>query len=486
MRYKSLQDFIAAAAAVGEVREVHGADLERDVGCLTELSGELQGPLLLFDQFAGFPADYRIATNIVRTSLRRYALAVGLPLDLHPIDLVQRLRQQRRLQRPVPPVYVDDGPVLEHILTGAAVNVEAFPAPRWHAGDGGRYIGTGDIVVMRDPETGWINFGTYRVAVQGRDRCSIWIIAYKRGRIIAEKYWARGEPCPVAVVLGCDPLTFLAGTSRGKYEYAGALHEAPVEVLRAPLTGLPIPAHAELVFEGEIPPPSEETVFEGPFGEWPGYYSHAGQECVVRVRQILHRTAPVINGSPPLRPLLSWGDDLPGGAVQLWDHLEQAGVTDVVGVWGHCHDLMVVIAIRQRYPGHAEQALMTANARIMGGMYGYCVVVDEDIDPSNMRDVLWALCTRVDPARAVHIVRDMVTSDLDPRLSPEQKAAGDYRMSRLLINACKPFAWKDRFPQTNIWSQADRQEVAARWRGLLEDLEETASRRRRLPSLLRA
>jgi UbiD family decarboxylase len=479
MRFRSLQEFITAAAAVGEVKEVHGADLGRDVGCLTELSGEMQGPMLLFDRFDGFAPDRRIATNVYRTSLRRYALALGLPLDLHPVALVQTLREQRHLQRPVPPMYVDDGPVLENVLTGANVDVEAFPAPLWHADDGGRYIGTGDLIVMRDPDTGWINFGSYRAAVKGPDRLSIWIIKYKRGRIIAEKYWARGEACPVAVVLGCDPVTFMAGTSQGKYDYAGALHGSPVEVLRAPLTGLPIPAHAELVIEGEIPPPAEETVFEGPFGEWPGYYSHSGAECVVRVKQIVHRDAPVINGAPPLRPLLSWGDDMANGAVSTWDHLERSGVTDVVGVWGLCHDLLTVIAIKQRYPGHAEQALVTANGRISGGMYGTVVVVDDDVDPSNMREVLWALCTRVDPVRAVQFVQNMVTSDLDPRLSPERKAQGDLTMSRMLINACKPFGWKDQFPKTNIWAEADRRDVMARWQGLLDQLESAASTRQR-------
>src|SRR4051794_9952790 len=98
MRYRSLQEFIDAAAAVGGVKEVRGADRPREVGCLPELWGELQGPMLLFDRFEGSAPDRRLATNVYRTSLRRYALALGLPLDLHPVALVQTLREQRRLQ----------------------------------------------------------------------------------------------------------------------------------------------------------------------------------------------------------------------------------------------------------------------------------------------------------------------------------------------------------------------------------------------------
>jgi len=364
MRYRSIRDFIQAADEIGEVKTVHGAALEQDVGCLTELASEMDGPMLLFDRFEGYPEGFRIASNLYRNSLRRFALALQLPVDSHPIDLVKLLRERKRKQKPMPPVFVADGPVLTNQLSGADVDVERFPAPLWHSEDGGRYIGTGDLLVLRDPETGWINFGTYRACVQGRQRLSLWIIKYKRGRMIVEKYWAQGKPCPAALVLGCDPVTFMAGTSQQKYEHAGALHGAPVEVLEAPLTGLPIPAGSEVVFEGEIPPIDEESAVEGPFGEWPGYYSHSGPECVLRVQHISHQDDPIIHGFPPLRPVLSWGAELPGMAVEVWDHLERSGVSDVTGVWGHCHGLMLVIALTQRYPGHAEQALMTSIGRI--------------------------------------------------------------------------------------------------------------------------
>jgi|SRR5579862_893884 len=297
MRFHSLGEFIEAADAINEVKVVHGAKLEDEVGCLTELAAEMDGPMLLFDQFEGFPRDFRLASNVYRNSLRRYALALGLPVDAHPMDTVRQLRERKRQQQPMPPTVVSDGPVLAHQLTGPDVDVGLFPAPRWHSADGGNYLGTGDLLIMRDPETGWINFGTYRACVQSRDKVSLWIIKYKRGRIITEKYWARNQACPAALVLGCDPLTFMAGTSQQKYEHVGALHGSPVEVLEAPLTGLPIPAGAEIVFEGEIPPLEEESAPEGPFGEWPGYYSHSGQEAVLRVQRIAHRDAPAGTGS---------------------------------------------------------------------------------------------------------------------------------------------------------------------------------------------
>src|SRR4029077_11790069 len=108
----------------------------------------------------------------------------------------------------IPPIQVKDGPILTHTVTDGEVDIRRFPAPQWHPLDGGRYIGTGDIVVVQDPDTGATNFGTYRVCVQGPDRASIWILRHKAGRIIAEKYWKQGKVCPIAVVLGCDPHTF--------------------------------------------------------------------------------------------------------------------------------------------------------------------------------------------------------------------------------------------------------------------------------------
>jgi UbiD family decarboxylase len=469
MSSKSMGEFIDVVQSHGELQVVHGADLESEVGCLTEIAYEQDGPMLLFDQFKGHAPDFRVVSNVYRNNIRRWAMALGFPPDAHPVDLVRRLREQRREQKLIPPVEVKDGPILENVLQGPDVDVEMFPAPKWHSGDGGRYIGTGDIVIVRDPETGWVNFGTYRTCVQGRDRVSLWIIQHKRGRIIAEKYWSRGQGCPVAVVLGCDPLTFMASLSRQKYEYAGALHGAPVEVVKGPLTGLPVPAHAELVFEGEIPSPKEETVREGPFGEWPGYYSHTGQECVVRVREILYRKSPIIFGDPPMRPLLSWSGDLPMTGAAIWDHLEQSGITDVVGVWGHCRGLMMVIALKQRYAGHAKQALLAASGlRRSASMSSYFVAVDEDIDPSNIRDVLWAMCTRGDPTVSVETVRSW-TSDLDSRLAPEQKTSRDYTMGRILVDACKPFHWQDAFPKTNIFPIAEKAKIAKRWSGILEN-----------------
>src|ERR1044071_9781916 len=306
----------------------------------------------------------------------------------------------------------------------------------------------------------------------------LWINPQKHGRIIAQKYWKQGKPAPVAVVLGCEPVTWMTasmsppfGTS--EYELAGAYRGAAVEVVELPVTKLPVPAEAEIVIEGVIPPETEETAVEGPFGKWPGYYTHQGPEAVVRIQRIYHRDRPILAGAPPLRPL-NWSNFT--NYVHLWEHLERSGVTDVTGVWGFYNGLLTVISLRQRYAGHAKQALITAAGFRHGDMKTYYVTVDDDIDPSNQEEVLWAMCTRVDPTTAVDVVRDAWTADLDPRVSPARRESGDLTVGRMLINACKPFSWRDQFPKTNVFSAEDRRQVETKWRDLLESVE--ANRRR--------
>ena len=476
MAFDSLGDFINAASDVGELQVIEGADLQSDVGCLTELIAERQGPMLVFNKFAGYPAGYRVCASALR-SPRRLALAMGFPLDSHPVELVKLWKDKRAKLSSIAPAVVSDGPILECIQRDQNVDLTKFPAPLWHSSDGGRYIGTGDMVVLRDPQQGWINVGVYRGMVQGRDRLSLWITgAMKHGQIILDRYWERGQAAPVAIVLGCEPLTWMTasmsppfGTS--EYGLAGAYRGEPLPVVHLPKSGLPVPANAEIVIEGEIPPFHEENAHEGPFGEWPGYYTHHGYEPVVRIKSIYHRNNPIILGMPPLRPLGNCHHvGVSSIAPQIWEHLERGGVTDIMGVWGFSTQLLIAVSIRQRYAGHAQQALMTMAGFRQGDMKAYYVAVDDDIDPSNLEEVVWAMSTRADPATSIDILRGGFTGGTDPRLSPQQRANGDFTMGRVLINACKPFHWRDKFSKPNVFSPEERCTVEERWHRLLNEL----------------
>src|SRR5262249_43765761 len=201
-----------------------------------------------------------------------------------------------------------------------------------------------------------------------------------------------------------EPATWTAAPSAAKagvseYDYAGALRGEPVQVIRTPFTGLPVPATSEIVVEGEMPPPEEETEMEGPFGEWPCYYTHSGKESVVRVKRVLHRNAPILLGNPPLLPITErYG--IPLYAARIWDHLEQAGIADIQGLWCHCHTLMVVVSLKQRHSGHALHAL-TAMAGMQSGarMYRYYVAETTEIKPWVFKKGYWGGGTQRGPQK---------------------------------------------------------------------------------------
>ncbi|MEU3655237.1 UbiD family decarboxylase [Streptomyces sp. NPDC032161] len=466
-------DQLTGTLGEDEVLRIDGADRDLDIGGITELMAEKEGPALMFDNIPGFPPGYRVFTNFMGTAART-AVALGLPPDTPKLDIVRAWKDLSRRIEPVPPVEVTTGPVLENVLTGDDVDLRIFPAPRWHEADGGRYIGTACMVIARDPDTGWVNIGTYRACVQGPDRLSLWMLGNRHARAIAEKYWARGRSCPIAVVVGQDPIlstaaAIAAPSGMSEYDLAGGLRGKGVEVLYPEGSELPVPAHAEIVIEGELPPVEEESVLEGPFGEWTGYYTHSGQETVVRVKRILHRDDPIILGAPPMLPTVPAGDQAVPlySASVTWDHLEASGVQNVKGVWAYARQLLMVVSIEQTGAGDAMHALLAAAGRKRtGGMERYFVVVDEDIDVTDINHVLWAMFTRVDPSESIQVLRAPTTA-IDPRLSPERREAGDLSMGIVLIDATKPFAWKDRYPAANRFDDAAREELRRRWEGVL-------------------
>ncbi|HLY66535.1 MAG TPA: UbiD family decarboxylase, partial [Chloroflexota bacterium] len=257
----------------------------------------------------------------------------------------------------------------------------------------------------------------------------------------------------------------------GEYGVAGGLRGRPVEVIEGPITGLPIPAGAEIAIEGEIPPPSEEARDEGPFGEWPGYYSGGSigtgrPQPVIRVKALYHRDNPLICNQAPMWPgALVHG--IPISAGLLWDQLEAAGIQDIAGVFDYT-SYFTVVAIRQRYAGHAKQvghAVVACSASARNSRY--VVVVDEDIDPTDMKEVLWAMETRVDPARDIETVDGTWGTPLDPRMPPDKKASGDHTNSQAIFYAVRPFQWKDRYPVVSRSPRELRREMIAKYRDML-------------------
>jgi 4-hydroxy-3-polyprenylbenzoate decarboxylase len=200
---------------------------------------------------------------------------------------------------------------------------------------------------------------------------------------------------------------------------------------------------------------------EGPFGEFTGYYAADARPCpVMQVNAIHHRDDPILLGSPPMKPpRFHFG--LPFRAASMWSNLEAAGVSDVVGVWQHVAQLMTVVALKQRYAGHAKRAgLIAAAQSYMGRLV---VVVDDDVDPSNLADVMWAITTRCEPAEQIDIVRNAWSSALDPRIPPDAKAQGITSHSKAIIEALRPFGWKDSYPPTSALTADEARAIETKW-----------------------
>lgn len=456
-KWRDLRDWLRLVDRLGELRVVRGASSEADIGAITEMLDHTEGsPCVLFDGIPGFQEGFRVVVNTQGTRTR-HAITLGLdPAGATHERLLAYWKELLRGLEPIEPVEVRSGPILENVQRDGEVDISIFPAPIWHPLDGGRFIGTASLNIMRDPDDGWVNVGTYRNQVFDSKSLGIWISPGKHGRLIREKYFDRGQPCPIVVVVGSDPLLFTASCAEGirygmsELAWAGAVRGEPIEVVRGEVTGLPIPAHGEIALEGFMAP--DELHTEGPYGEWMGYYaSGTPQTPVIRVQRVYYRNSPIILGCPQGKPPHEDNRFLAYlRSCLIQDQLEKAGIPNVRGVW--CpptagNRLMTIVSIKQAYPGHAKQAALVASQCSAGAYMGrFVVVVDEDIDITNMDDVLWAMLTRCDPERDIEIITRCWSGPLDSAVKPEERGFN----SRAIIDATKPYEWKDRFAPTVV------------------------------------
>jgi UbiD family decarboxylase len=477
LTYTDLRQWIEEARKLGEVREVNGLNWQEEIGMAAEVVlHDEHAPAVIFGDVPDSLPGSRVLVNFFGGLRQRMTL--GFPTELNKIELSEAFREHyiSNLKR-IEPRIVETGPIFENIISGDDIDITRFPTPKWHEDDGGRYIGTGSFNVTRDPDEGWVNCGTYRVMIHDEKSVGFYISPGKHGRIHRDKYEARGEPMPVAIVVGCDPMSFLMASSEipygvNEYEVIGGIRGKAVDLVIAPITGLPVPADAEIVIEGFVQP--GHTKPEGPFGEWMGYYgSDVRDEPVMDIKAIYHRNNPIILGCAPQRPPdeIARYRALTRSAI-VRENIVKAGVPDVTAAWAHeigTARLLLAVSIKQRYGGHSKQAGHIAAMCHSGAYAGrYVIVVDDDIDVSNLDEVIWAMLTRSDPASSIDIITQAWSTPLDPRIEPWRKAMGDFTNSRAIIDACRPFHWKDKYPKVNQPSPEKRKEARQRFGYLLK------------------
>ena len=476
---RDLRDWLQLIEDLGELQIVSGADWNLELGAISELNYRRKpSAALLFDRIKDYPPGYRILTGSL-TSARRVGVTLRLGTDYADRQLVEALRgKPLEWEARAPefePVRVDSAPVFENVVEGPDVDLLRFPSPFWHEHDGGRYFGTGCIVMTCDPDSGGVNGGAYRMQIQENGRtATVNPVPGKHGWQHIDKWFSREGRAPIAVSFGHDPiLLMVAGTEVptgiSELNYAGAMIGRPLEVVRGDVTGLPIPASSEIAIEGWVY--KDRLLPEGPYGEWTGYYSGSQVPIpAVDVARLYFRDDPILLGAPPGKPphdYSYWRAAMKSAMIH--DSLVKAGIPDVRGVWAHeCGGgrLLLAVSIKQRYCGHSRQAgYVTAQCQAAAYMNRYVIVVDEDIDPTNLEDVMWAVCTRSDPAEDIEIMRKSWGSKADPMLRDHRRPYN----TRAIIDACRPYDWIEEFPRVAQASPALLRQTRDKWSEIFSD-----------------
>ncbi|HUT40921.1 MAG TPA: 4-hydroxy-3-polyprenylbenzoate decarboxylase [Gammaproteobacteria bacterium] len=437
MKFGDLRDFLRKLEACGELKRIHQAvdpALEITEICYRTLKGG--GPALLFTHPEGasmpllgnlFGSSERVALGLGMSSatqlrevgeLLAWFKAPELPDGLG--DLLEKLPVLRKL-RDINPREVRNAPCREHVIQGPDVDLSAFPVQTCWPEDAGPLI-TWGMVITRGPRKQRQNLGIYRQQVIARNKVIMRWLPH-RGGAIDFREWQElhpGQRFPVAVALGADPATMLAAVTPipdtlSEYQFAGLLRGAKTEVTPALTGDLQVPAMAEIVLEGFIEP--GETADEGPFGDHTGYYNSVEKFPVFTIERITHRDNPIYPGTYMGRAPFDEPSVMSMALNDVFVPLLQKQFPEIVDFYlppEACSYRIAVVSIRKAYPGHAR--------RIMFGVWSYLrqfaytkmvIVTDDDIDVRNWSDVIWALSTRMDPARDSVLVENTPIDYLD-------------------------------------------------------------------------
>lgn len=425
---------------------------------VAKLEEQRRSPLLLFRDVEG--SDLPLVTNVCG-SMGRIAMAMGCALK----EVGARYAQAEA--DAVAPTVVEAGAVHEHVHRGDAADLSMLPSMRYHEGDADRPWISAGIVVARDPDSGVNNLSYHRMMVLGPRRLSIYVDRGRHLESIRAGWDARGEPMPVAVILGVHPAFSLGALYAGaasvdELSIVGGLLGEPLPVVHTVSGGaLPVPAGAEIVIEGHVP--AGVTVEEGPFGEFTGYGTGTTRSPVIEVDAITHRDAPMFQDivSGRMEHLLM---SMPSLEHRTWRDAKKAGV-EVTAV-GLPAAMTSVIAIRKTDDDQPRRLIETL---LEGDVYAkQVIVVDEGVDVGDMRAVVAAMALSTQADRDVFVLADRQGTPLDPSCPGE-----DGRVAKLGIDATKRLSSSravtpNRIP-AEVYDAVDVAEVLGRRRSAKPD-----------------
>jgi 4-hydroxy-3-polyprenylbenzoate decarboxylase len=438
--YADLRDFIRQLESIGELKRVGVAVSPRLE--MTEFCDRMLkqgGPALLFEKPAGHSMP--VLGNLFGT-VRRVALAMGAESEtaLREIgkllaalrepeaprglrELWERLPELRHVLAKVmdmAPKELSSAPCQEIVWEGANVDLGRLPVQTCWPDDVGPLL-TWGLTVTRGPLKPRQNLGIYRQQVIAPNRVIMRWLAHRGGALDFRDHRIAhpGKPFPVAVALGADPATILAAVTPvpdtlGEYQFAGLLRGARTELVRCRGNDLQVPASAEIVLEGAIH--ADDTALEGPFGDHTGYYNEAEKFPVLTIDRITMRRSPIYHstytGKPPDEPAIL-GVALNEVFVPMLAK-QFPEIADFYLPPEGCSYRMAVVAMKKQYPGHAKRVMFGVWSYLRQFMYTkFIVVVDDDVNARDWKEVIWAITTRVDPARDTLIAENTPIDYLD-------------------------------------------------------------------------
>ena len=478
-KISDLRDFLELLERHGELQPIREeVDWNLEMGAIVRRCYDLGAPAPLFEKIKGYPRGCRALGASVGPSKKpghsiyaRVALALGLAPDTPAKRLMECYLERK--EKPVKPVTVKSGPCKENILTGRDVDLFKFPVPLIHGGDGGRYIGTWHTVITKDPDSSWVNWGMYRLMIHDRNTMGCLFPLQQHIGQMYQKYEARGRAMPAAVAIGGQPVIPMVSCSMlpafvNEVDIAGALQGEPVPLVRCETVDLEVPATAEIVLEGEVLP--HERKSEGPFGEYMGYEAgKSSPKPIFRVHAITHRNDPILpfsNMGMPIHESQTVTALFKGA--EIYNELRKMGLP-VKGVFfpPYAVSHIAVVATEIPFVNFAKRVAHAIWATKPGLFTYYIVVVDADVDPTNMDEVLHAIATKCHPVNGIHPVPHIPGFPvLLPFLPPKERLVGD--AGGVILDCTWPKDWPPesipvKASLENLWPKDIQDKVLRKW-----------------------
>ncbi len=466
MPLTDLRQYIEALRRLGELQEIDvPVALDLELGAIVRRCYETGGPAPLFKAFSDHPGGFRILGAPGGTSrqpgrqLARVAISLGLTPGSSGLEIVEAIADSLDLPA-IPPVVVDDAPCFENVATGDDVDLRRLPVPLLHQGDGGRYLNTWGCIVARTPDGAWTNWSIARMMLVDGRRLTGIVAPQQHVGMVAQTWADIGKPMPFALALGVEPaIPFVCGMPLPDHVNEdgriGALLGRPIRTVRCRTIDLEAPASAEILLEGHLH--LDDLIQEGPMGEFAGYVPHepAMDRPTYRITAMSHRhdaiLPVVVAGEPVEENHTAWG--IPTAAQILHDL--RAGGLAATAAWipleSALHWLVVTVPRdwRRRTGAESSAALCQRIGKQVfttkaGAVIPKIIVLNDDIDPTNIQELVWAFATRCHPLLGHATFEHIPAAPLLAYLRSSEKIAG--ATGKVVYNCLPPDEWGEALP----------------------------------------